>query len=259
QSVPPSTDPLTAVTVAYSPSRLFLASTSKPPPGTRLAAPAGGRRQPRRSRTQARYGRRRRGAAAPGSQVVDLARAAGGGQRGGEQNELVDHIEEHEQPDRAGDDLVGRVGLGALYVEPAEGLEQLQAGGHQKGGPSTRRSGIRSRGSPVSTATDSTAFTPTPNTSATAASSHRASASPVPAALTSRLANAVVTNATASEAASSNPSPASTSRSTNTRTYMAPGYSGSPQTLRIEDRSASTQNQPVTGRPTNAITPTVPR
>src|SRR5207248_1501403 len=114
-------------------------------------------------------------------------------------------------------------------------------------------------GSPVSTAIDNSAFTPRPNTNPTPASSHRAGASPVPAALTNRPANAVVTNATASETANSSPSPTSTSRSTKMRTTRAPGYSGSPQTLRIEDRNASTQNHPVTGRPTNAITPAVPR
>jgi hypothetical protein len=69
----------------------------------------------------------------------------------------------------------------------------------------------------VSTAIDNSAFTPRPTTNPTTASSHRAGASPVSAALTNRPANTVVTNATASETANSSPSPASTSRSTNTR------------------------------------------
>jgi hypothetical protein len=47
---------------------------------------------------------------------------------------LVDDVEEDQQPDGAGNDQVGGVGLDALHVEPAEGLEQFQAGGDEQRG-----------------------------------------------------------------------------------------------------------------------------
>jgi hypothetical protein len=124
-------------------------------------------------------------------------------------------------------------------------------------GPRTRRSDIRSRGRAVSTAIDSNVLTPTPSTSPTPASSHRVGALSAPAVLTSRLAATVVTNATVSDAASSTPSPASTSRSKNRRTTKRPGYSGSCHTRRMDERSASTHNQPLTGMPTVQPTPAV--
>ena len=41
------------------------------------------------------------------ARFADLAGGAGGGQRHGEQDELVDDVEKHEEPDGAGDDRVG--------------------------------------------------------------------------------------------------------------------------------------------------------
>jgi hypothetical protein len=102
-------------------------------------------------------------------------------------------------------------------------------------------------------------FTARPISSPTVASTHRDGVAAVSAASTARFARVVVTYATDSDAASSTPSPASTSRSRSTRTTSLPGYSGRSQILRMEDRSTSTQNQPVIGKPMNAMTPAVLR
>ena len=46
--------------------------------------------------------------------------------------ELVEYVEEDQQPDRACDDLVGGVGLGAMDIESSDGFEDLQPGGDQQ-------------------------------------------------------------------------------------------------------------------------------
>jgi MFS family permease len=123
----------------------------------------------------------------------------------------------------------------------------------------TRRSGMRNRGSAVSAAVASRVFTPTPTTNATTVSIHRLWVPSASAESTRRLATVTVANAVASDATSRMPSPSRTNRSISRRATSAPGYSGSPQTLRMDERMASAQNHPVTGRPSNAITPMVPR
>src|SRR6185436_14938012 len=54
-----------------------------------------------------------------GGEIVDGSAGAGGGERGGEQDELVEQAEEDQYRHRAGDDLVGRVGFGAPHIEAA--------------------------------------------------------------------------------------------------------------------------------------------
>jgi hypothetical protein len=69
-----------------------------------------------------------------GGDIGVLAGWAGSGQRRGEQDEQIDQVQEDQLPDGASDDPVGRNSLGALRAEPAEGLEQLRAGGHEQRG-----------------------------------------------------------------------------------------------------------------------------
>ena len=150
--------------------------------------------------------------------------------------------------DGASHDLIGGVGFGALHVEAADGVEDLQPGGDEQRRsehpaqphPEPGESGEYGDGQQcvdadaecepgrMRAAIDPAGRPRRPCRSAASSAAFRCS------------------TAAASDAASKSPRPARTARSMSWRRKKLPGYSGSRQIARIEERSASTQNRPAT-------------